>query len=244
MVETRPVVKLTLVQSGQPVLRGDETYVYFEQGATPAVDNYFDAFKIRSTGVTPSLFSQAAGEELAINGLPLLVANVETVVPMGVQVGLSGSYKLNADQILNFAPGAPVVLRDAVTGTEQDLTQNPTYVFTMDASYRGQRFTLVFNPQGRVTGLPGLSTAQLAVFPNPVTGKATLQVELSMLPLTVKQVTAKLIDAVGREVAVQTLPVVNGAVKGAMPTADLSNGVYVLKISTGDQTVTRRVVIE
>jgi len=231
------------VQSGKPVEQGDETFVYFEAGATPLVDNVYDAFKIRSTGVTPSLFSVAGTEAVAINGMPELNATVQTLVPLGVQVGVTGTYKMNAAEVINFPAGMQVLLRDALTGTDQDLTINPTYVFTMDASFRGTRFTLVFNPQ-RVTGLPGLTAGQVAVYPNPVAASAELQVRLTGVAQTVSAVSAQLVDALGRVVTQASLPVVQGEVAGKLSTGGLSKGVYTLKLSAGEQQVTRRVVIE
>ncbi len=241
--ETRPIVALTLVQSGKPVVFGDETHVYFEEGATGQMDQWYDAYKLRSLGATPSIFTKVGTEEAAINGLPALTSD-EVVVPMGVMVNVTGSYKMNVSQFLNIPATTPVVLRDAVTGTEQDLRLNPTYVFSMDASYRGSRFTLVFNPAGRVTGVAAtLAANQVTVFPNPVASNATLQVQMTGLN-NVKSVTAKLVDALGRTVATENLTVVNGEVDGSMSTRSLSKGVYTLRLSAGAQSATRRVVIE
>jgi Secretion system C-terminal sorting domain len=241
--DLRPQVKLSLVQSGQATLMGDETYVYFQSGATTAREDFFDAYKIRSTGVTPSVFSYADGEEVAINGLPSLTT-AETVVPLGVIVNVSGSYKLNAADMLNIPTGTVVVLRDAVTGTEQDLSLNPTYSFTMDRNFRGQRFSLVFNPAGRVSGLSTLAAGQLSVFPNPVANNAELQVRMTALNANVKVVTARLVDAMGRVVATEALTVTGGNVDGAVNTGSLSKGVYTLQLTAGQQTATRRVVIQ
>ncbi len=182
-------------------------------------------------------------EEASINGLPELTT-AETIVPLGVVVSVTGAYKLNVSQFLNIPATVPVVLRDAVTGTEQDLRANPTYAFSMDASFRGPRFTLVFNA-ARVTGVSQtLAANQLAVFPNPAEKNASLQVKLTGFNTSVKSVSATLVDALGRTVATQKLAAVNGEVDGLISTRSLSTGVYTLRLTAGDQTASRRVVIE
>ena len=113
----------------------------------------------------------------------------------------------------------------------------------MDANYRGARFTLVFNPQGIVTGLPGLTAAQLAVFPNPVTGKAALQVQMTNLVTTAKTVTAKLVDALGRVVRTQELPAA-GATAHRLALSGVATGVYSLRIATPQGVVVKKLVVE
>ncbi len=241
--DTRTLVRLSLVQSGKQTIEGDETIVYFDETATNGRDIEHDASKMMSTGETPSLFTKLGGMDLAINGLGSLTS-AETIVPMGVAVGVSGTYKLNTVEMLNIPAGTVVVLRDAVTGTDFDLTQNPTYTFTMDRNFRGQRFSLVFNPAGRVTGLTTLAAGQLSVFPNPVANNAELQVRMTALNANVKAVNARLVDALGRVVATEVMPVSGGNVDGAINTRTLSKGVYTLQLTAGQQTATRRVVIQ
>lgn len=242
--ETRPLVKLTVQQVGRPVEQGDETYVYFQQGATTGMDDFFDGYKLHSMGNTPSLYTKVGTADAVINGLPALGTD-EVIVPLGLKVGITGSYKLNVADFLNIPATVPVVLRDAVTGTEQDLVANPTYAFTMDANYVGVRFQLVFNPANRVLGTSAaLAANQVSVFPNPTPTNAKLHVEMTGLNTTVKSVTATLVDALGRTVSTEQLAAVNGEVNSAMSTRSLSKGVYTLRLTAGAQTATRRVVIE
>ena len=242
--ETRTILKLSVGRVGRPVAETDEAFVYFDATATAGRDHEHDATKMMSTGELPSIFSRMNGENYAINGLNELTA-AELIVPMGVRVGVSGSYKLNLAEALNLPANTVVVLRDAVTGTEQDLRSNPSYAFTMDASYRGNRFTLVFNPSNGVTGVSAaLAAGQVNVFPNPVASNSSLQVRMSALNTNVKSVSARLIDALGRVVATEQLTVINGEVDGAMSTRSLSKGVYTLQLTAGAQSATRRVVID
>jgi hypothetical protein len=242
--DPRTLVRLSVAQVGRPAVEADETFVYFDATATAGRDREHDASKLMSTGELPSIFSRMNGENYAINGLAELTT-AEVIVPLGVQVGVSGSYKLNVAEALNLPATTVVVLRDAVTGTEQDLRSNPTYAFTMDAAYRGTRFTLVFNPAGRVTGVSAaLAAGQVNVFPNPVASNASLEVRMTALNTNVKAVSASLVDALGRVVATQQLNAINGEVNGTMSTRSLSKGVYTLRLTAGAQSTARRVVIE
>lgn len=243
--DPRPMVEVGLHQSGRAA--SDLTTVYFEAGATPQADLLFDGYKLRSTGTMPSVFSRTPnGDDLAINGLPSLDPTVTTVVPLGVEVLVTGAYKLDLTRIANIPAGVQVVLRDAVTGTDQDLTLNPTYAFTMDATFRGPRFALVFGPANGPTGTAAnLTSASVTVYPNPVNRTAELRVALAGLPATAgTAVQAALLDNLGRVVRRATLAVRGGAADGSLPMTGLSAGVYSLQLQAGTATVVRRVVVE
>lgn len=242
--DTRPMVDLSLHQVGR--VTADMTTVYFETGATPLADTYFDGYKLRSTGDMPSIFTRTAtGDELAVNGLPLLDAATTTVVPLGVEVAITGAYKLNLAAIRNVPANVPVLLRDLMTGTTQDVRTNPAYAFSMDASHRGARFELVFgaanNPLGAATAL---GDVVVQVYPNPVAQNAELRVDLTNLPATVSAVGATLLDNLGRVVGRTSLVARDGALSGGIGTAGLARGVYSLRVQAGATTVVRRVVVE
>lgn len=240
--DTRPIARLTLANTATPNNQ-DEAYIYFQNGATPAEDARFDASKQYSVGTTPSLFTRAAGSELAINGLPELGAN-EVAVPLSAVVSITGQYVLNGADLRNFAAGTDIFLADALTGTYQNLNTNPVYTFQATAGDVTPRFTLHFRGAS-VTGVNSTSLAdQLNVYPNPISSEQSLHVALGGLTAGTTGVSAQLFDALGRVVLQSQLPVANGAVSAELNVRNLGHGVYTLRVTTGSRVVTRNVTIQ
>ena len=229
---TRPLVQLDLRGAGL----ADPLYVYFEQGATAGADGEYDAVKLpNTTGL--NLSAQTAGQELAIQGLPLL-GTTQVVVPLMVRVPATGTYTLHAAQLLNLGT-TRAYLRDRQTGALVDLNTQPSYVFTLNAAYTGVRFELVFAPQSALATAPASLSAQVAVFPNPA--RRTAFVELPA-GLSRTAATAALVDALGRTVRTYALPA--GLSTHALPLADVAAGVYSLRVATAQGTVTKKLVVE
>ncbi len=231
--ETRPLVRLDVNGVGALAGLTDAAFVYFENGATHGFDTQYDAQRVgHSLGDSPTISTiLAGGIEAQIDGRPVLTQDL--TIPLLMEVGRTGTYQMNASTLVNFAAGQPVLLEDAVTGTSQDLTQNPTYTFTMDAAFRGARFTLHF-PAGRVSGLNAAAAdALLSVYPNPSNGTCTLE-WTGAQPLTG---TVTLVDALGRTVR-------QLAAASRLTLSDLPKGVYTLRATTSTGPLTRRLVVE
>ena len=232
--ETRPLVQLTLQGSGGTAL--DEAYVYFQAGATAGVEADYDAVKLPNPSGL-DLSALAGGQELAINGLPLL-GSAPLVVPLRVRVPAAGSYTLRAGQLLNLT-GTPVYLHDWQLGTFADLRQQPAYNCTLPAAPTSARFELVFGtPQQVLSTGPAALAAQVALYPNPAHAAVAVQ-----LPAGLGQapVGAALVDALGRVVLRRTLPA--GAGPHLLPLDGLASGVYALRLSTAAGMVVKRLVI-
>ncbi|MGI4863105.1 MAG: T9SS type A sorting domain-containing protein [Janthinobacterium lividum] len=237
--ETRPLVQLTLQAAGSAGSSRlvDELYVYAQAGATAGFDVAFDAEKLPNlTGL--NLSAQAGSQQLAIDGLPELNAGPH-VVPLAVGVPAPGSYTLAAKQLLNLA-NVPVYLRDLQTGALIDLAQQPAYSFTAAnaAALITGRFELVFSPQPLAT-VPAALAQQVALYPNPATTSAQLELPPS---LSRQPVTATLLDAVGREVRTQVLPA--GQASHALQISGLATGVYALRLRTEAGVVVKKLVVE
>ncbi|RTQ49590.1 T9SS type A sorting domain-containing protein [Hymenobacter gummosus] len=235
--ETRPVVQLTLRSAGSAL--ADETYVYFEAGATAGVDSRYDALKLQhNSGGMPSVYALAAGTELSINGLPALTSN--TVVPLGVNVPAVGTYTFQTAQLLNLST-AVVYLHDAVTGQDIDLHQQPTYSFTAASTALPGRFELRFTPQRPTASTPSLTAASVTLFPNPAHQHVTVLVPA--VP-TAKQVRATLLNSLGQVVATQTVALPAAGARLTFEVAPLAAGVYTVRLQAGDATVAKRLVVE
>ncbi|MFD1469910.1 DUF4331 family protein [Hymenobacter caeli] len=237
--ETRPLVNLKL--QGAPLLLADETYVYFEQGATAGFDAHYDAYKLPSSSGL-SLSSLLASDLLSVNGLPLLTGpTASTTVPLDVQVPATGSYTLNAASVLNFPAGTKVLLLDAQTGARIDLAQQPAYTFTAASLAMPGRFSLYFGPSAVLATTNAALAEQVQLYPNPAHGSFTL-----LLPAALGRtpVAATLYNQLGQVVARRTLPMTAAGATAQFDVSSLALGVYTLQLQSGDAKVTKRVMIE
>ena len=235
--ETRPMVDLKL--QGAPLLLADETYVYFEQGATAGFDSHYDAYKLpSSSGLSISSF--AASDALSINGLAPLVATVATTVPLDMRVPAPGVFTLNAASVLNFAATTQVLLLDAQTGARIDLKQQPQYTFTAASAAMPGRFSLYFGPSSTLATSPAALAQQVQLYPNPARGSFTLLLpaELGRAP-----VTATLYNQLGQVVSQRTLPMTAAGATAQFDVSHLAFGVYTLQMTGGTTKVVKRLII-
>ncbi|MCI1190149.1 carboxylesterase family protein [Hymenobacter sp. DH14] len=235
--DPRARLRLTLAPEAAPTTT-DEAFVYLETGATAGPDARYDARKLANPSGL-NLASTAAGQDLSINGLPLLTAT--TVVPLTVAVPQPGRYTLAAADLQNFAPGTSLTLTDALAGTRTVLAPGSSYSFALAGTTAPGRFALELRP-GTATATAAAQLAeQVQLYPNPAVGSFRV-----VLPATgATAVTARLSNALGQVVRQRQL-----ATPAGQPlTADfdvrgLAPGVYQLHLAVGGTAVVRRVVVQ
>jgi hypothetical protein len=230
--DTRPQLQLSLRGAGTR----DDAYVYAEAGATAGVEAEFDAPKLpNATGLNLAVLAGRA--PLAIAGVAPFTAT--TVLPLQLQVPAPGAYTLQAEQLLHFAAGTAVYLRDAQTGQDQLLTPQTSYRFTLAGTSAGTRFSLLFRPSG-VTATATALSSQLLLYPNPTQSSFTLSLAAASLG---SRAEAVLYNALGQAVQRQVLPVVANRLQAEFHTAQLPIGVYTLRLTLADGTqLTKRVI--
>lgn len=218
----------------------DETYLYFEAGATMGIDTEYDAVKLpNSTGL--NLASLAMGTPLAIQGLAPLAGATEVEIPLALTVPTAGSFTFEAADLANFGTTA-VYLRDAATGTILPLAVGSRYTFTLATPTAADgRFTLVLRPATTLATQPVLGPAQVTVYPNPA--RTSFTVAVPALANT-DRVEAELLNTLGQVVHQQSIALSSSGALFVVPTAELATGVYILRLQVGATAVTKRVVIE
>ncbi|HEX8507757.1 MAG TPA: T9SS type A sorting domain-containing protein, partial [Hymenobacter sp.] len=218
----------------------DETFVYFEQGATAAFDARYDAYKLPSSSGL-SLGSIIAGEELSVNGLtPLAGPTASTTVPLNVHVPAAGSYTLNAASLVNFDANTQVLLLDTQTGARINLAQQPLYSFTASSPSLPGRFSLLFGPAAPLAANNAVLAQQVQLFPNPAHGSFTL-----LLPAELgRSVTATLYNQLGQVVVQRTVSVSAAGATAQFDVSNLALGIYSLRLGSGKSQVVKRVVVE
>ncbi|MDO7877760.1 S8/S53 family peptidase [Hymenobacter sp. ASUV-10] len=235
--DQRPQIHLAL--TSQAGLTPDQAVIYFESGATPGADARFDAFKLTNPGVSLQLASLAGTEALAINGLPPMGSTLQSV-PLAVTVPQSGAYALRVEQLSNFAAGTTVWFRDALTGSQQQLVAEASYSFTLPTTTAPGRFSLEFRPGTATATAAAVMATNLSVYPNPAHRSFTVSLPLDA-PQSAELV---LIDALGRPVRRQSLLLPAAGASASVDVRGLPVGVYILKLQTGHQALTQRLVIE
>jgi hypothetical protein len=128
--DVRPQVQLELRGSTGPA---DDFVAYAEAGATPALDNRFDAAKLPNPNGLNLSGLASSGESLAIDERPVFAAT--TVLPLTVGVPAAGTYSLTAAVLANLPIGLSAYLTDAQTGQTVSLTPALRYTF----SHHGRR---------------------------------------------------------------------------------------------------------
>ena len=218
----------------------DEAYLYFEAGATAGLDARYDAVKLAN----PSGFqlaSAAAGQHLAINGLPVPGATA-LVVPLAVAVPQAGSYAIGAAEVANFGSGT-VTLLDALTGTRTVLTAGASYAFVLSGPAAPGRFAVEFRSSGALaTTAANALAAQTQLFPNPAS--ASFRVVLPVLRGKAP-VAATLTNALGQTVLSRSLSAPAGqAITAEFDVRGLARGIYTLRLTLDGEQVVRKVVVE
>ncbi len=236
--DARPLLRLTLATATASLT--DETYLYQQAGATTAIDAAFDATKLPNPSGL-NLATVANGQQLAINGLPVVGAPAS--VPLALTVPAAGSYVLTAAQLANFAPGA-LTLTDALTGTRTPLAAGTRYAFTLAGTTAPGRFALELGTSGTLATAPAQTLgAQLQVFPNPASG--SFRVVLPLPAGTTVPATAELTNALGQTVGRVTMKAGPGQTAvGEADVRGLAPGVYQLHLRVTDAPLVRRVVVQ
>ncbi len=244
--ETRPLLRLSLGLGSSPATIAtaqDETFVYFEQGATAAFDGRFDAYKLANpngyylgTAATVAPADQPAN--LSIDGrAPLAATSPAEVVSVRLSAP-AGTYSLTATSLLNFATaGTQVYLRDALLGTLTNLATTPSYSFSLAANAAStDRFSLVFGSATALATAPSAALAQTlaTLYPNPATGADNVTLAITGLPQDVRQVEATLVNTLGQVVRRTLLAAAQGNAHTNLPTTNLAGGVYLLRLSAQD----------
>ncbi len=190
----------------------DKTFVHFNEQASAAFDNQYDAYKLFGNDNAPQLYSMITGDVLSINELPM--AGNE-VVDLGFKCNTTGIYTISATGTDNFSSAVPVFLQDVKLDITQDLKINPVYSFSYVAGEPENRFRLLFLD---VTGIEEPTTAVIRVY----SFDKTVVIENADL-LTG---TIGIYDITGRELYTQKLA---GQVTTYIP-LQVVTGTYIVKV--------------
>jgi hypothetical protein len=192
----RNMLKLSVNGNGY----SDETYVRFDEAATPGFDQEYDAYKLFGIEAAPQLYSVLAEENASVNTLPAIETCPD--VALGFKAGAGETYTIAASGIESFDAKWPLLLEDLKSNITQDLRMNPVFSFSASPDDMEQRFILHFknsNGIGKATaGEPGIYSNQHVVYVrNPDKLQGIIQVyDLSGRLLNSSIMTGNLLDEI------------------------------------------------
>jgi hypothetical protein len=147
-------------------------------------------------------------------------------VPLGLEVGAETTYTITADGMESFDPSIPVRLDDLKLGYTQDLRLNNTYTFSASPGDEINRFNVRFySPVG--IGEPDL--ANFLVYSD----KGNLVINNAGN----YKGNVHIYNAAGQLISTHSLHT------GIQNVAALPIGIYVVKVVTGQSTISRKVVL-
>ncbi len=121
--------------------QSDETFIRFDQVGTTGFDQNEDAHKIFSTTTSvPHLCTFTSGMDLSINTQPLISST--TSIPVRAKVGVTGTYTISRDSLMNLPMGCCLILEDLLTGIKTNLRINQSYSFSIKDTTKAPRFLL------------------------------------------------------------------------------------------------------
>ncbi|MBO2007900.1 T9SS type A sorting domain-containing protein [Hymenobacter negativus] len=242
--DTRPQLQLALAGTSGLV---DGLVLYMQAGATAGMDAQFDAVKLHnSTGLNLAAVA-TTGEELAIDGRPVLGTSSITI-PLAVAVPAPGTYHLRVAGLLNLPATMQVELLDNLTGQRLDLRSLPAagYTFPVTAAQAAAgfagRFFVAFNPGAApLAANTAALAAGMSLYPNPAHNTVTV-----LMPANTRaeNATLTLTDALGRIVQVRNISQAMTEVPIVLDLNGLPSGMYTLLVRTGAAKVVRRLVVE
>jgi hypothetical protein len=204
----------------------DQMFVHFNDNATAAFDNEFDARKMYGEDYAPQLYSITANDVLAINELPL--AGNE-IVDLGFKCNTNGEYNLNASGMESFDLSTPILLEDTKSNFVQDLRVNPVYTFSYVAGENANRFKLHFKS---TTGIGETANSGISVYSyvhNVVINNATtLAGEVWVYDMTGRVLNHSSLSSTGKT----TIPM------------NVAIGTYMVKVVTSKAIVNQKVFIQ
>lgn len=211
---------------------GHDLYDSYKMFNTPG---YSGGQSFYSQYTSISTFEYATNKYLSQNSFP--PSNVDKKIPLLIQVSISGSYTLTADEIVNYP--SCVVVHDKLTNAFIDLRVQPSYVFNISDTTQAPRFELYVCANGGAA----VSVNELYASSNISIGK---DAEGPVVTTNFEQATDAVISVyniVGQKL---TEDVKVSGTKSAthLNNLNLHNQVVMIKVTAGDKSITKKLLIE
>lgn len=211
------------------------TDLYFINNASLGLDVGYDASHFDGAPTDFAIYSELVndnnGKDMAIQAISFDDANNNTIIPLGVNANAGEQATIS---LTNSNINVNIYLEDVVTNTFTLLnTSDYTFTPVSNISDTG-RFYLRFDT-------PSLSTSESSLDVLQVYSNYGNE-QIIIKGLLTTDADAKLFDIQGRQIFSDVLQ--NGSTINTIDTANLSAGVYLVKISDGILSISKKVIIK
>ena len=223
------VIRLT-VTNGE---NGDETVIATNVNALDSYDIY-DSEKMSNNNVDiPEIYTLAGSEQLSINGLNSITDSKEVI--LGFQPGQAGNFKIEATEISNLESNMNVILIDKLTGINKVLTVGTPYSFSTDALKTNDRFIIRFKSGSIYTGVDNAyDNRNVLIFFN-----LHNWITVTCNDRNFNASSVSIYNAAGQKLWQQKLTNTTTEINSVF-----IPGIYMVTVNTGDQSVTRKMIIK
>ena len=223
----RQLVRLVLSNG----IYSDETVIAGNANASDAFDAFDSQKMSNNNNQIPEIYSLAGTEKLAINGLNAFTE--EKVVKIGIKPGMSNSFTIKATQIDNLPAELKVVLKDKLTGTEQDITLENDYRFSAGATESTSRFSLIFRAADTPSDVFSTTDTRLLVYLN-----GSNQIAIDCSGSIDSNSVASLFNSMGQQLVTEPL---TGPI--TLINKQLAAGVYFVRVAYEGRSITWKIII-
>ena len=207
----------------------DEAIIYSNPDAVNGFDS-FDALKMNNNSASvPEIYTLADSQQITINGLNAIPYDTE--IPLGFTTGTAGTFSIKASQISNFDAGTQIFLKDNVASVSTDLSNGGSYEFSSDITNNNtSRFALIFKSPSVATGINPSENSGLWISVN-----GTNQVVING---NNANGSVAVYNAIGQKIVSKNLSSGNTTLL-----TPLESGVYLVTVSSGAKTVSKKLII-
>jgi len=204
----------------------DEVMFRVIENSTFSFDDNLDAIKISGNTDSPSLYLKSDDDtKYAVNTIPSVNSSLD--IPMSIQCNTAGQYSISAIGSFDFEYRYPVILEDKELNTFTDLRADSVYTFYHTPAMNSNRFAIHFDPTAAV--------AEQNVIPSEV---AVTQGEVIITGEDNGIYSAHLYSVDGKLISTSKGNLSEGI---SLSTGNKANGICILQLSNGKQTITKKV---
>lgn len=220
--EIRDEIRLEIAGNGYQ----DEMIMLTIPGATEAFDEAYDAYKLFGVDEAPQLYTTSGEEEMAMNTFNAFTD--ETIIPVNVKVAEAGMYTLNFSMIDLQEEGAVVYLEDLSSHDIYEVSLNESYSFELNPQEDTHRFNIHF---AAPTGMDEIISSAMHVYAyeNTVFFEKDFQGDVEV----------KIYNMLGEKIMSDNFADMQYQMK-----ISEASGYYLVKVSSEDKIITRKIFIK
>lgn len=207
----------------------DEAMFRVMANSTFGFDDEFDALKLQGNSESPSLhFESDDNVNYAISTIPTV--NSSLSIPLDINCTKEGTFSLTSTGSFNFEYRCPVILQDLELNKFIDLRADSVYSFYHTPDMNSKRFKILFSSTEGIDQ-HGDILSQVNVYPGEVKVTGT---DYDVYTVNLYTADGKLINS-ARGVLSEGI---------TLETGNISNGVCLLQIFNGKQSVTKKIITQ